>query len=75
MVRPAFGYATYKLKVLCPVSNEKLALKFLNKGPAGFGLGLYIVKEAIEKLGGTVKVESQLGIGTKFIIFIPNHAG
>ncbi len=31
---PAFGYATYGLKILCPASNEKLALKFLTVASA-----------------------------------------
>jgi signal transduction histidine kinase len=34
----------------------------------GSGLGLYIVKETIEKLGGEIFVESQLSIGTKFTL-------
>jgi PAS domain S-box-containing protein len=38
----------------------------------GSGLGLYIVKEAVEKIKGTIKVESTLGVGTKFIINIPS---
>jgi signal transduction histidine kinase len=38
----------------------------------GSGLGLYIVKEAIEKLGGRIEIESELGKGTRFIIEIPN---
>ncbi|HEY5825467.1 MAG TPA: ATP-binding protein [Cyclobacteriaceae bacterium] len=37
----------------------------------GSGLGLYILKEAIQKLGGTVQVESELGKGCKFIIHLP----
>lgn len=37
----------------------------------GSGLGLYIVKEAVHKLGGTIRVESKLGEGTEFIIFLP----
>ncbi len=41
----------------------------------GSGFGLYIVKEAVKKLGGTIKVESQLYAGTKFYIVIPNSAG
>ena len=41
----------------------------------GSGFGLYIVKEAIEKLGGTITVESQVQVGTKFRIVIPNYAG
>jgi len=39
---------------------------------AGSGLGLYIVKEAVEKLSGTVTVQSQPGKGTTFKITIPN---
>lgn len=38
----------------------------------GAGLGLYIVKEAVEKLGGTIQLESQLGKGTVFRIDLPN---
>jgi len=37
----------------------------------GTGLGLYIVKETVEKLNGTINVESQKNIGTKFTIKIP----
>ncbi|MEO6330649.1 MAG: sensor histidine kinase [Ginsengibacter sp.] len=46
-----------------------------NKTPGGSGLGLYIVKEAVEKLGGTINIESQLNAGCKFLIVIPNYAG
>lgn len=38
----------------------------------GAGLGLYIVKEAVEKLMGTISLESQLGKGTIFKIELPN---
>lgn len=38
----------------------------------GSGLGLYIVKSAVEKLQGTIHVESELGQGASFIIEIPN---
>ncbi|MCW3111233.1 MAG: arcB 3 [Segetibacter sp.] len=39
----------------------------------GSGLGLYIVKETIEKLNGRIKVESELEVGTEFNIHIPNY--
>lgn len=39
----------------------------------GSGLGLYIVKETIEKLRGTVQVTSELGQGTAFTFEIPNQ--
>lgn|GEM_PF-1453215 len=39
---------------------------------SGSGLGMYILKEMTEKLGGTIAMESKLGKGTKFTITIPN---
>jgi PAS domain S-box-containing protein len=38
----------------------------------GSGLGLYIVKEAIEKLKGSISVHSEYGKGTEFVVEIPN---
>jgi len=43
-----------------------------NEDAKGSGLGLYIVKEIIDKLDGTIRVESKPGAGTKFIIMLPN---
>lgn len=37
----------------------------------GTGLGLYIAKESIQKLGGTIGVHSHKGFGTKFTICLP----
>lgn len=36
----------------------------------GSGLGLYIVKKTLEKLGGIIELESEEGVGTTFNIFI-----
>lgn len=38
----------------------------------GSGLGLYIVKNAIDRLKGTISVESDEGVGTRFRISLPN---
>lgn len=42
------------------------------KSKEGNGLGLYIVKEALDKMGGSIEVESKAGEGTAFTIFVPN---
>jgi signal transduction histidine kinase len=39
----------------------------------GSGLGLYIVKEAVAKLKGTITAESELGKGTKFTLRFSIH--
>lgn len=38
----------------------------------GSGIGLYIVKNAVEKLNGRISVSSSLGFGTTFEIWLPN---
>lgn len=41
----------------------------------GTGLGLTIVRRAIERLGGTIAAESQPGIGTTFHVTLPCQRG
>jgi PAS domain S-box-containing protein len=38
----------------------------------GSGLGLYLVKETVEKLNGDIHFTSTPGVGTEFKIYIPN---
>ncbi len=42
------------------------------KDHGGMGLGLYIVKEFCELLGGRVSVESELGRGSEFKVVLPS---
>ena len=70
-------------KVLITVSDNGLGIhsahldkifKMFYRGredSRGSGLGLYIVAETIEKLGGTVNVESEVGKGSTFQLMIP----
>ena len=37
----------------------------------GFGLGLAYVKKMVGELGGEINVESEINVGTKFIITLP----
>lgn len=38
----------------------------------GSGLGLYIVKQAVERIGGTIDIQSKYGEGTKIVLQVPN---
>lgn len=38
----------------------------------GSGLGLYIVKETLDKLNGSISVTSTVGEGTEFIVTLPS---
>jgi two-component system phosphate regulon sensor histidine kinase PhoR len=40
-------------------------------GIAGTGLGLYMVKEGLDYCGGTIEVNSEIGIGTTFLVRVP----
>ena len=42
-----------------------------DEGSKGSGLGLYIVKETVDKLGGKIEVKSKSGEGTSFTITLP----
>ena len=43
----------------------------MNRHIQGTGLGLSIVKRIIEKMDGDIQVESELNVGTNFVITIP----
>lgn len=43
----------------------------LDSRKRGTGLGLYIIKQSVEKLGGSITLESILGVGSKFTITLP----
>ncbi|RRG18296.1 histidine kinase [Weissella viridescens] len=43
-----------------------------NKKIPGTGLGLAIVNDLVQSLGGNIHLESQVGVGTKITVTIPN---
>jgi signal transduction histidine kinase len=55
-------------------NHEKVFRMFyrVSNKSIGSGLGLYIVKEAVVKLNGTISLTSEVGKGTEFSIQIPN---
>lgn len=57
-----------------PGNTEKIFTMFHRSTSknAGSGIGLYIVKETLDKLSGSIAVDSTPGKGSRFIITIPN---
>lgn len=51
----------------------KMFFRTKNNNKPGTGIGLYVVKEALTRIGGTISVMSVYGEGTKFEINIPNY--
>lgn len=47
---------------------------YFSTKPQGTGLGLAITRRFVEDHGGSIRVESQLGIGTRFLVLFPSHA-
>lgn len=61
---------------LAPGARDKIFERFeragiLGKKIAGLGLGLYICRQIVEAHSGKIYVESQKGIGSKFIVDLP----
>ena len=50
---------------------EKHVRGSTSKGVAGSGLGLYIVKQLVERAGGTISASSAPGVGTTFTLRLP----
>jgi signal transduction histidine kinase len=49
----------------------KIFNPFFSTRSDGTGLGLSITKNIVEQQGGKIEVESQVNVGTKFIITLP----
>ena len=43
------------------------------KNPQRHGIGLHISQSIMKQLGGLIELQSIVGVGSKFTIFIPNH--
>lgn len=45
----------------------------ISEESVGSGLGLYLVKETVEKLNGTIRLDSIPGVGSSFTIILPSQ--
>ena len=48
---------------------------FVTNSNKGTGLGLYIVKEAVENMHGSIAVDSEINMSSTFTVTIPHHDG
>jgi len=60
----------FKSKLFSKFNRAPNAVKAV---PSGNGIGLYLVKKIIDLHHGEVKIESEEGKGTKFVIELPIH--
>jgi len=64
-----------------PSEHEKIFERFYRRGSElrretqGVGIGLSIVKHIVEAHGGCVRVESEVGKGSRFVIELPMNPG
>ena len=58
---------------LDPAGQQKLFGMFqrLHDHVEGSGIGLYMVKRVVENAGGRIEVQSTLGIGSTFLVYLP----
>lgn len=54
---------------------EKIFEPFFSDKPPGegTGLGLFVTREIVDRLGGTIDVHSRIGVGTTMTLWIPNQ--
>jgi signal transduction histidine kinase len=62
---------------IAPEDSERIFRRYEQATPAqrhgGLGLGLYIVRQIVEAHGGTIRVESQPGVGSVFTVELPRQ--
>lgn len=58
---------------ILPESLEQIFEPYYSTKETGIGLGLPLTKKIIEEHGGEIEVESEVGIGTSFIVTLPRE--
>jgi len=81
-VKITISYDSSKAKIIFEDNGTGIGKEHLDKvfnmfyrasdNSKGSGLGLYIVKETLEKIKGRIKVQSELGKGSTFSIELPS---
>lgn len=59
---------------MCPEVRDRLFHpEAITTKQEGTGLGTKIVKDVVDAHGGRIDVESELGVGTTFYLYLPVH--
>ena len=53
---------------------ERCFQPYWSTKPGGSGLGLAITKRFVEDHGGEIRIESQVGVGTRFLVRLPSRS-
>jgi signal transduction histidine kinase len=59
---------------IAPEDQQRIFERFeraASRNFGGLGLGLYITRQIVEAHGGTIRVSSQLGMGSSFTVELP----
>lgn len=56
---------------ISPENRDKVFNPFFTTRPDGVGLGLFVTQQIVHRCGGSIRVESEAGEGTLFVVELP----